>query len=105
MKYEYAVITKVPNPLDDQGNLALCGPIYCETRERKIVSAVDILGNAIFAMRSPVFHLSEILILDDYGREPCGLGRNPSKWNIDYETFDNIEAAIEKAKEVYDSEA
>jgi len=52
-------------------------------------------------LMSPVFSLGEILIIDGaYGRELAGKGRKPSKWYVEFETFDNVKEAILRAWEV-----
>lgn len=47
-----------------------------------------------------VFYVGEMIIVNDLGREVCGHGRKPSKWNVKYEEFDSLEDAIRKAGEI-----
>lgn len=41
------------------------------------------------------FEQGEILLLDQYGREPFGQGRKPGKWDVRDQTCDTFEAAQE----------
>lgn len=54
-------------------------------------------------IRVPVFEEGEILVTDG-SREIGGAGRKPSKWDVDYEMFDNVEDAIKKSREVLERE-
>ena len=61
---------------------------------------IDLTKRQIVFCNVPVFKLGEILIMDhEYGRTIPD-GRKPSKWDVQYECFDNIDDAITKAKEV-----
>ena len=51
-------------------------------------------------IRMPVFHIGEILFLNDSGREVIGRGRKPCKWAVTCEEFETVEEAIKKAMEV-----
>lgn len=51
----------------------------------------------------PVFTLGEIIIVDDSEREIGGIRRKASKWFVEYELFDNLDEAVAKANEVYQS--
>lgn len=62
-------------------------------------TTIDLTKEQLVACSVPVFKLGEILILNEYGRSIPD-GRKPSKWFVEYEVFDNIEAAIKRAKEV-----
>lgn len=55
-----------------------------------------------FHARSPVFHVGEILILDESGREYGYPGRKPTKWYIETESFDELTDAIERSRTVQD---
>lgn len=50
------------------------------------------------ALRTPVFHRGEVLIVDADGREVCGHGRKPSKWGVTTETFATIDEAVARAR-------
>lgn len=50
-----------------------------------------------FHARFPVFHVGEILILDESGREYGYPGRKPTKWYIETEDFDNLDDAIKRS--------
>jgi hypothetical protein len=48
-----------------------------------------------------VFTVGEILILDDReGREVAGQARDPDKWPVEYELYEDLYAAVDRAKEV-----
>ena len=92
----FGVITRVPDPEKDDGNLA-AALVYKLPPQMRM--AVLLNG------RAQVFELGEILVLDDeYGREVSGRGRKPSKWDVDCESFSNIEAAVERALAVMNAD-
>lgn len=98
----FGVITRVATP-PKGGNLAMA-QLYVKTGPES--EANDFLGDwthhtvATLSMRTPVFCVGEILILDGDGREVAGRGRKPSKWDVDVEHFDSLEDAVERAKEL-----
>jgi hypothetical protein len=52
-------------------------------------------------VKTPAFMKGEILIIDaETEREIAGLRRKPSKWDVKYEVYDNVEEAVKKALEV-----
>ena len=51
----------------------------------------------------PVFQVGEVLILNDYGREIPYPGRKPSKWYVDYEMYDDLDAALERSRDVFEN--
>ena len=58
-----------------------------------------------FHARIPVFHVGEILILDDEnGRELGYPGRKPSKWYIEVEDFDDLDEAVARSLAVQEEE-
>lgn len=86
---EYIVITSVPGGDKVDGNLATAlGQIYLENGQQ--------VGIESLALRVRVFEPGEILICNG-GREVAGKGRKPSKWFIEYEEFDNINDAVQRA--------
>jgi len=91
MNYKIAVITRVPDPETDDGNLA-AALVYRLPSQLRLA--------CVLQGRTPVFHLGEILILDGNGREVVGLGRKPSKWDVGYQTFAALDEAIVRAQEV-----
>ncbi len=103
----FTVITEVPEP-ESGGNMAAVVGLYevapesednpygLKVRQIDGPRGLDVL----LRMRHEVFVLGEILILDEYGREYAGHGRKPDKWSVQTETFDSIDDAIAKAKEV-----
>lgn len=104
----YFVITKLPE--NDDGNL--CDEIM-EWREfpvshgsteveKRIGPAVSKNYQEMFFVRTPVFSLGEVLIVNRHGREIVGEGRKPAKWNVEYETFWTLRAALKRAKQVLD---
>ena len=65
-------------------------------------TTIDLTKQQALMCNTPCFQLGEIMIMDgEYGRTIPD-GRKPSKWFVTYETFENIEDAIKRAKEVYD---
>lgn len=40
------------------------------------------------------FEKGELLVLNDYGREPLGEGRKPGKWAVDTAEFSSLEEAL-----------
>jgi len=108
---QYLVITKVPEA-PSSGNLALIHlDTYIETEpphyhapdgtfEGKYTSMLEQIGLGFLMLRQEVFQLGEVLITQDGERECVPPGRKPSKWNVEYETFDSIEEAVAKAREL-----
>jgi hypothetical protein len=94
----FAVITKVPDiESGETGNLAMAWPLFTEENN----TAKLLPTTASFGLLSPVFDQGEIIVVDDeYGREIGGAGRNPSKWFVECEYFDDVEAAIARSREV-----
>jgi len=113
----YAVITKVADPATG-GNLANGAALYVQVERPseangwggRYESAYDAAPGAMTALvlaglAYPVFEVGELLVLDHNGREPCGYGRKPSKWVVEYEEFGSIEDAVRRAREVSRSPA
>lgn len=108
--YEYAVITKVPDATaGDTGNLATALDNYIETEQPdasneyrgRIAPAIQVLGFGVaLALRSPVFVLGEVLILNADGREVTGRGRKPGKWSVETEEFATVEEAVARSLEI-----
>jgi hypothetical protein len=97
--YKFSVITEVNE--DDVGNAAMCGPIYIADLGDPLQRHRPVEFDALMVLRTPVFHLAEILIIDDLsGREVAGQGRRASKWDVRTEEFDTLEEAIERAAQV-----
>lgn len=95
----YLVITKVP-PDGDPGNLALELDVFVET-DGDVKRLTDILApHQALALRAPVFSVGEVLVCADGERESGYPGRKPSKWHVDYESFDTAEDAVARAQEV-----
>jgi hypothetical protein len=106
MSYTFAVITKVPkvregNEYDqilvegwDEANEEV---IYHLPKEDEKYSMVE---TKYVNAKLPVFHLGEVLILDQNGREVAGVGRKPSKWSVEVEEFITLDEAVQRAQEV-----
>lgn len=92
---EIIVITKVPDTENPGGNLAMPIPAYLHLPYEND-SYTPLL---LIELRTPVFYLGEIIIANG-GREIGGVGRKPSKWEVDYETFSNVDEAIRRSREV-----
>jgi hypothetical protein len=60
---------------------------------------IDLTKRQIVFCQTPVFKLGEIIIMDSNDRTIPD-GRKPSKWDVEYEYFKDIESAIKRAKEV-----
>ena len=102
MIYKFCVITKVPDPETDSGNLA-AAILHWDKEHTANVPEKDLNTVKMFtlmAARMEVFTLGEILIVNEDGRETFGNGRKPSKWFIEHETFDTIDEAIIRANQV-----
>lgn len=104
---KYGVITKVP-PIENGGNLATAMDILVETSQP--TEQNDYLGTyervgfpTVLSLRRPVFNVGEVLLLDDNGREIPYPQRKPAKWSVTCEEFDNVEAAVTRAREAMDS--
>lgn len=91
--YQFCVITKIPNPHDDDGNLA-AAIVYGKGLTPQLQALLLIHG------RTEVFSLGEILIVNSDGREIGGNGRKPSKWNVSAEYFLTVELAIERSNAI-----
>ena len=98
------VITRVPDSDEPSGNLASTGDLYLHDG----MGGYDELTLAEQAKAFPekmiyseVFQKSEILIVDAVThRELSGDGRKPSKWDVDYEVFDDLHQAVQRAEEL-----
>lgn len=109
---QIGVITRVPNPdgPDAKWNLAMTFPTHfeevgsdrCVPLEDAASGLGPTLALALLGLRSPVFHLGEIMLLDAAGREIGGLRRKPSKWGVECQVFetDSAHEAFECAREV-----
>lgn len=87
---KFVVITKIRNVL---GNLAVNMDLYEPSEEPS--AANGYLGNysrinvlIALNMRTPVFQVGEVLIVDDNGRELPYPGRKPAKWDVETEEFE-----------------
>jgi hypothetical protein len=101
---KFQVVTKVPDPLESQGNLAAAFEIYVIDSPYPPGKARLLTmyrgASSLVALRTPVFHVGEVLIVDEDGRELPYPGRKPSKWEVDVEEYDSVEAAVERAQAV-----
>lgn len=104
MRYRYCVITDDAGGAD--GNLcdALIATdgrvLYIDPPVEAKFQLLPFMGR----VKVQVFHKGELLVLCDYGREVCGMGRKPSKWHIGYEVYERIEDAIARAKVVSEND-
>ena len=97
----FAVVTRIAcSHAGEGGNMAtafgLCHPIP----DSELLEVQPAAAELQMRLRMPVFHLGEVLILDPDGREPHGSGRCPSKWDVDIEFFDDVNAAIAGAQKI-----
>jgi hypothetical protein len=105
---EFIVITKVPD-WTSGGNLASGFDIAVQTEHPgqengyrgRYQTAIDAFGFTMaLQLHTTVFFPGEIVITNNDGREIVGKGRKPDKWDVEYETFKNIDDAIKRAQEV-----
>lgn len=89
----FCVITQVPDPDTDGGNLAAALTYVPKDSELSAEQARQLRFSALLHLRTPVFTLGEILVLDGNDRD-YGTTRKPSKWFIEYECCDTVEEAI-----------
>lgn len=95
----YGVITRVCQP-ESGGNMASAFLDLWRASADPSAKLTRLgIASAVY-LCTPMFHIGEILILDDDSREVCGHGRKPNKWNVTCESFHDIEDAIVRAKEV-----
>lgn len=94
-KWSVQVITQVPNPDEEDGNLAhemFCAdidklngtPTFRPFRDLKRRNAK---GGFIIPVNLEVFSLGEIIIVDETEREIGGIGRKACKWYVEYKMF------------------
>ena len=105
----FAVITKVPNAINEDGtsntgNIAT--DFYYKAKDNELFIISENVPNNIEAISdcyTEVFQAGELLICSkDTEREIPYPSRKPSKWNVEYEVFDDLELAIIRCKEVID---
>lgn len=95
---KFGVVVRVPEGEDVAGNLALPMAGAWISKHPQDPTRVEPVPPALLlALRCPVFHRGEILVLDEDGREVAGHGRKPSKWDVDVELFETIEQAVARA--------
>lgn len=115
-KLSYIVITEVPEydgTSESEGNHCDCYVIYdgrtllvnCKIKP----TYLDLLctrpefGNIRLGdVKTTVFTIGEIIVVNDYGREIIGKGRSPRKWFIEYEEFNSYDKALDRAIELRD---
>ena len=95
---EWAVITKAD---ETDGNLA--DDFVAPGNLADVVPGALIAGK--LRVKTRVFHVGELLLLNEYGREIGYPGRKPSKWQVDYETWPlaEVDQAVQRAREVTDA--
>ena len=104
---KYCVITKTKSS-DVLGNHYddMAVEVYDDINKKYIWTVSNDLDWSLYkdqkvlSVKLPVFHRGEILLLDDSGREICGMQRKPSKWFIEYEEFKTLKKAIVRALEI-----
>lgn len=100
----YAVATRAGA---NGGNLAVRGDVMVQTGPPDDSNdflgthktAFEVMGIGAIALRVPVFAVGEVLIMDG-DREATGQQRKPGKWDVETETFETPEAAVERARAV-----
>lgn len=105
----FAVVTRVAEP-ETGGNLrAALGDVWLDPLAKggQHDDVRQPLGKALgqpmldLFVQVPVFRVGELLLIDGNDRDQ--FGRKPSKWDVDVEEFDNIDAAVERVREVASS--
>lgn len=113
-----AVVTWVPDPEgpEGRGNLAaVIGELFVDETGGRIAAQAPIVRlehmrglstqqaiGFVLSLRHEVFHIGEILVLDDDGREIGWPQRKPEKWHVRTQRFGihEIEAAIALASQL-----
>lgn len=96
---EFAVITEIP-AAEDAGNLACSFDIFTVVEEGFPGRCERISLNAALNLRTKVFELGEIIIVDEDGREIGGAQRKPNKWFVTCEYFTTLSEAIYKSQQM-----
>lgn len=103
LKLQYLVITKIT---DVNHNLASAFELYTEDSDNELLKMthhrVSFLTSLMY--KTPVFHVGEVIIANQDGREIPYPARKPAKWGVEFETFDAPEAAVAHAEEVLRAE-
>ena len=95
---QFLVITKV-----GEGTLAsVLGDLYRQTNPNGF-DYIRVSFTEAMNYYTPVFHVGEVVVCNESGREVWYPGRKPDKWDVEYEVFYDIEKAIERAREVFES--
>jgi len=77
--------------------------LFTKALENRDTKIIDLSVEQVIFCSIPVFSLGEILIMDSHDRTIPD-GRKPSKWSVTYETFNDIEKAIKRAREVVEND-
>lgn len=94
--------TETLRPFDFDAALQAAGPVVFSDGEGRSTGARPL---RMWDIRTPVFAVGELLVLNESGREVGANGRKPSKWFVEVEEFDNIDDAVRRAREVMEAEA
>ena len=108
MKEKIHVITKIPDPKKQGGNL--CDEQFVldidkmnkDVRLRPFGKDEDGRIVTHLPVKLEVFHLGEIIIVDEKGREIGGWFRKAEKWHIEYKEFEmqDMEKAIKLSRKI-----
>jgi len=96
----FGVITRVPAP-ETGGNLAADLDVFsvgAGNGIEEVITRVPPLH--ALNLRTPVFHVGEVVIMDASGREIPFPQRKPSKWDVDCEQYTDLGQALGRAREV-----
>ena len=104
------VITKIPDVDDNDGNLSdeMFVADICKTNETPMFRPYNngmLVQNRLnfkIPVKLEVFHLGEIIIVDDTEREIGGWFRKASKWHVSYKLFEpkNLDKAVALSNKV-----
>lgn len=102
------VITRIPDADKQDGNLCDETFLFDVCRTNKTIMLRHYHDIELYStmpkmpVKLEVFHLGEIIVVDDNEREIGGWFRKASKWHVSYELFDikDIEKAIKLSENV-----
>ena len=106
-EWRFQVITAVNNEWG--GNSANLIEVWRETGEthpdyewshrQEEIPVGELVESGLLDLYTPVFHVGEIIIVNDYGREIGWPGRKADKWDVTYESFDCLADARDRAEQ------
>jgi len=105
MKVRFAVITKIIRP---EG--VLYDALMVRWKEYAVVDFDYMVWNngneltnqaqILGFVKRPIFHIGEVLVIDEHNIEITPPWRKPYRWAVKYEVYDNIEDAIKRSQQI-----